>query len=156
MFDGICILIALYLYIKVWRDEQRIAFTVLCFFIISDVTYHYLFKDFRGANNWLIYQLYSAINIIIIYKLRQLNAHLFIIGLIVANTLINILTSFYFISHSISSIVYSAYPYFAGAISILCLIYLRMLGNGARYLNSNVNNKSAVGFLFRRSSGSLF
>lgn len=156
MFDGICILIALYLYTKVWRNYQSIAFTVLCFFVVSDVTYNYLFKDFRGSNNWLIYQLYSAINIAVIYKLRQLNAHLFIIGLIVSNTLVNVVTSFYFISQAVSPSVYNLYPYFAGAISILCLIYLRMLGNGVRYLNSNINNQGAVSVLFRRSNGGLF
>lgn len=150
MFDGICILIALYLYSKVSRAEKSIAFTVLCFFVVSDVVYNYLFKEFRSDNHWVIYWLYSAVNLGVIYNLKRTGAHLVIMALIAANVLLNIVVSFYFISKSIPYWVYNLYPYPAGFIMVSCLIYLWMLQNGARRIDSLANNQSALGVFFRR------
>jgi hypothetical protein len=150
MFDGLCILASLYLYTKVWNDDKSTAFTMLCFFVVSDVAYHYLFKEFRVNNNWAIYWIYNAINLGVMWNLKKSGAHLIALALISINVLLNIVVSFYFISNSIGYSVYNIYPYLAGIIMILCLLYMWGLGHGAKRVDSLNNRSGAVGALFRR------
>jgi len=152
MFDGICILVALLLCSYVQNQERKIAFIVLSFFVISDVAYNYFFEEFRANNNWFIYQMYNVIDVIVIYGLKRLNAHLFIIGLIALNVLINIVVSFYFISDLIPRSFYDYYKFAAGTVAILSLCYLWMIGYGSKYINSLGNSKNVVSVLFRRFS----
>jgi hypothetical protein len=151
MFDGLCILMALYLFSNTRERFKSIAFLVLCFFVVPDVAYHYLFLEFRAANNWVIYQIYNLINVVLIYKLYKNNAHLIIIGLLAANVLLNIVVSHYFISDLVSKIVYNSYPYIAGSIMLACLSYMWVLTNGNRTLERFNNHTGLIGVLFRTS-----
>ena len=90
MFDGICILIALFLFYKVESAYRDAAFLVLTWFVVSDVIYHYFLLDFRNANNWVIYQFYNAINVAILYKLKPLVKAPFILLFLGANVMLNI------------------------------------------------------------------
>lgn len=150
MFDGLCILVALYLYTKAWNDDKSTAFSMLCFFVVSDVAYHYLFKDFRAENNWAIYWIYNVINLGVMWNLKKSGAHLISLVLISINVLLNIVVSFYFISNSIGYSVYNIYPYLAGIIMILCLLYMWGLGHGARRIDSHNHHSGVIGALFRR------
>lgn len=143
MFDGICILLVLFLFHKVEEGYRDIAFFVLCFFILSDVIYHYFFLDFRAANNWVIYLLYSAVNVWVIYKLGKLMSPLFIIRVLKANVLLNIAISLWFISTTDDKMIYNVYPYLAGILMVLALSFLWMVSYGCRLLVSKAHNRSA-------------
>ncbi len=143
MFDGICILIALFLFYKVEEGYRDIAFFVLCFFIVSDVIYHYFFLDLRNANNWLIYQFYNVVNIWIIYKLGKIMSPQFIIRVLKANVLLNIVISLWFISTTDGKMIYNVYPYLAGVFMVLALSFLWMVSYGVRLLASKSHNRSA-------------
>jgi hypothetical protein len=156
MFDGVCILIALYLFSKCRERFKSIAFLVLCFFVVPDVVYHYFLLDFRAENNWVIYQLYNIINVALIYKLYKSNAHLIIIALLAINVLLNIVASHYFISDLIPKIVYNSYSYIAGGIMLACLGYMRVLTNGNRTLERFNNHSGLIGVLFRTSDRLVF
>ena len=151
MFDGICILLALFLYYKVEEGYRDIAFFVLCFFMISDAMYHYFFIDIRSGegNGWIIYQLYNIINVLIIWKIRHLSGSLFIRLVLTANVLLNIVVSYFFISNSITKMVYNVYPYPAGFLMLLCLFYLWMVGYGIRLSDSKDNNSAFINSLLR-------
>ena len=142
MFDGICILLALFLYSKAEEGYRNIAFFALCWFIVSDVIYHYFFLDIRAANNWLIYLIYSAVNVWIIYKLSKLRAALFINRVLKANVLLNIVASLWFLSSTDDKMIYNVYPYPAGLFMILVLSYLWMVSYGTRILASQNNNRN--------------
>jgi len=151
MFDGLCILLALFLFYKAEKGYRDIAFFVLCFFVVSDVFYHYFFLDLRDApgNGWIIFQFYNAINVAIIWKLWKLMSPLFIRRVLATNVLLNIVVSYYFISDSVSDLVYTMYEYPAGFLMILCLFFLWMISYGIRLGNSKVNHTGVVCSLLR-------
>jgi len=142
MFDGLCILLAMFLFYKVEEGYRDIAFFVLCFFVVSDIIYHYFFLEFRADNNWFIYQLYSAVNIWIIYKLSKIMSPLFITRILKVNVLLNIVVSLWFLSTTDDKIIYNVYPYLAGILMVLALSFLWMVSYGARLLVSKGNNRS--------------
>jgi hypothetical protein len=147
--DGAILLAAFYLYVKATLDYKNIALVVFLWLLVSDVTYNYFFLEFRAQNNWVIYQLYNLINTAVILFLAKNKSHLVILGLIVANVLLNIVVSYYFIANSVSHMVYNLYPYVATAIAISALAYLWMLGNGVRFLDSDDNNRGYIANLLR-------
>jgi len=146
MFDGLCILIAMFLFYKVEEGYRDITFFVLCFFVVSDVFFQYFFLDIRSAkgNGWIIYQLYNAINIAIMIKIKPMAGSLFIKRVLLANVLLNIVVSYYFISNLVPKLVYTIYPYPAGFLMLLCLFYLWMVGYGIRLCNSKVNHTGLI------------
>jgi len=97
MFDGICILLSMFLFYKAEEGYRDIAFFVLCFFVVSDVVFHYFLLDIRYAagNGWIIFLLYNTINVAIIWKLWKLMSPLFIRRVLVANVLLNIVVSYH-------------------------------------------------------------
>ena len=147
--DGLILLAAFYLYLKATLNYKNIALVVFLWLLVSDVTYNYFFLEFRAANNWVIYQLYNTINITVMYFLAYNKSHLVIIGLIIANVLLNIVVSYYFIGNSVPYWVYNLYPYVANAIAILSLCYLWMLGNGVKRLDSDNNHRGYIANLLR-------
>lgn len=141
MFDGICILTALFLFYKVEFAYRDVAFLVLCWFVVSDVIYHYLLLDFRNANNWVIYQFYNVINVVIFYKLKPLVSAPFILLVLGLNVLLNIVVSFWFISTTDDKMIYDSYPYPAGILMLLALSYMWCLGYGIRRVEFYRNNR---------------
>lgn len=156
MFDGICILIALFLFYKVEEGYRDIAFFVLCFFVVSDITYHYFFLDFRSANNWVIYLLYNIINVSIMVKIHKMMSPLFILLVLGVNVLLNIVASYFFISNLVPELVYTIYPYPAGLLMLLSLFYLWMVGYGIRLSNSKANNTGFISSLLRVCLGRYY
>lgn len=151
MFDALCIILALFLYRGVRESYRNIAFVVLCWFVISDLVFHYLFLEFRADNDWAIYQLYNLVNVVVLYKLVKFNAFSFLIASIGANVLLNIVASAYFISNSISTELLQSYTYPAGAIMLVNIMYLWIMGNGTRPRDFQTNNRDSVlYFLFVR------
>ena len=153
MFDGICILISLLLFSKARVEYRDVSFLVLCFFVITEACYQHFFLEFRAANNWFIYLLYSLIYIPIIHKLKKSNAHLVIIDAIRVNVLLNIVVSFYFIGDTVPKLIYDVYPYLAGLIMIICLIYQWMWSYGTRFIDSFSNNKNIITRILRLRYG---
>ena len=151
--DGILILICLYLTFKTDIEYRAIAFAVLAYLVISDVTYNYLFIEIRQSNNWLIYTLYNLINLFTLYNLEKFRAHLVIRYLIFANILLNVAVSFYFTTESIGESVYNMYPYLASCIAIMCVMYVGILSVGIKYLGSNFNNRSRIASHLLRRRG---
>jgi len=149
IFDGLCILIAMFLFYKVEEGYRDIAFFVLCFFVVSDAVAHHFFMEFRGANNWFIYQLYNIVIVAIMWKIRNMRSAMLILLVLTANILLNIVVSYYFISNSIAKIVYTIYPYPAGFLMLLCLFYLWMVGYGIRLSDSKINNSAFINSLLR-------
>jgi len=151
MFDGLCILLALFLFYKAEEGYRDIAFFVLCFFVVSNVVYRYFFLDFRGikGNGWFIYQLYNCVNVAIMWKLWKMKSALFIRRVLLANVLLNIVVSYYFISNMLPKLVYTIYPYPAGLLMLLCLFYLWMVGYGIRLCDNKVNHTGIICFLLR-------
>jgi len=152
MFDLVCILLAFYLYRRVWRDDESIAFWMLCFFAISEIVYSRFALEFRAENNWAIYWIYNGINLFVMYKLKVCAAHLVSLVFIGLNILLNIVASFYFISNIVPEAVYNYYPYPAGFIMVACLTYLWALGHGARRIDSLDDNSGFISTFFRRGS----
>lgn len=152
-FDGVCILIALlWLYPSAINEFKSVSFTLLCFFVVSEVVYQRFFLDVRNENNWIIYLVYNVINLAILFRLHYLKSHLVIIVVITANLLLNIVVSYYF-KHTLVSIdVYNAYPYVAGLLMISCLAYMwGLTNNGIGLLRRYANYRGIVGILFRSS-----
>jgi len=147
--DGVFILLAFYLYQKATLDYKNIALVVFLWFLVSDVVYHHAFLGFRAENNWAIYQFYNMINIAVILFLANNKSHMVIIVLIIANILLNIVASYYFISDLMPISVYNSYPYFAKTIAFLALIYMWMLGHGVKFLDSDDHNRSYLINLLR-------
>jgi len=158
MFDGICILLALFLYSKAEEGYRNIAFFVLCWFVVSDAVYHYFFLDIRGeeGNGWIIYQLYNLINVLIILKIRKLMSPLFIIAVLTVNVLLNIVASFYFISNLLPESVYNVYPYVAGFIMLLSLFYLWTVSYGIRLADSKGSNTNIISAILRLCIGKRY
>ncbi len=149
IFDGVCILLALFLYHKTEEGYRNIAFFVLCFFVVSDSVAHHFFLEFRGANNWVIYQLYNLVIIAIGLKIYKMVSALFMLLIFTANVLLNIVVSYYFISNSVPKVVYTIYPYPAGFLMVLSLFYLWMVGYGIRLSNSKSNYSEFINTLLR-------
>lgn len=151
MFESICILTALYLYANS-AEYRDISFSVLCFFVISDVVFNYILLDFRAENNWLIYQFYNVINIFIVLSLAKNKAHLVILGVIIANILLNIVVSLYFIS-SWGRWVYDMYKYVAGFLMVLALCYMWVISYGIRFLDRPNCHRNLFDMVFRLRYG---
>ena len=151
MFDGICILIALFLFNKTEEGYRNIAFFVMCWFVVSDAVAHHFFLDIRSAkgNGWIIYQLYNCVNVWIIYKIWKMMSPLFMLLILGVNVLLNIVVSYYFISNMVHKMIYTIYPYPAGFIMVLCLFYLWMVGYGIRLSNSKSNYSAFIDPLLR-------
>jgi len=151
MFDGICILLALFLYYKVEEGYRDIAFFVLCFFVVSNVVYRYFFLEFRAieGNRWFIYQLYNCVNVAVIWKLWRLKEAIFVRRVLLVNVLLNIAVSYYFISNMVHKLIYTIYPYPAAILMLLCLFYLWMVGYGIRMGNNKVNHTGFICTLLR-------
>ena len=148
----------MFLFYKVEEGYRDIAFFVLCFFVVSDAVAHHFFLDIRSAkgNGWIIFVLYNIINVSIIWKLWVLKSPLFIRHVLVANVALNIVVSYYFISNSVSKLVYTLYEYPAAILMALCLFFLWMAGYGNRLCNSKINNAGVLCTLRRyclRSGG---
>ncbi len=75
-FDGFALIVAVFLVYGVREEFRRIAITVLAFFVVSDAFYHYFLFDLREANNWLIYWIYNGVNVLVLYNLKRLRAHI--------------------------------------------------------------------------------
>jgi len=142
MADGIIILFALYFYSQAGIEFKKIAFTVLLYFVVSDVTYHYFFLEFRLQNKWPLYLMYNVINVTILFRLDYLKSHNAIKMLISLNILLNIVQAFYFITTTDSHFVYNMYKYIAIPIAILALIYMGLLRDGAKYLSIKSYNNA--------------
>lgn len=142
MFDGICILLALFLYSKAQEGYRDIAFFTMCWFAVSDIVAHHFFLDFRSANNWVIYLLYSAVNVWVIYKLNGLPESAFVVKLLRANVLLNIVASAWFLSSTDSEMIYNIYSYLAGIIMVLVLSYLWMVSYGVGILASKNGDRN--------------
>lgn len=159
MFDGVCILMSLFLFYNTPYQSRKLAFSVLFYFIVSDVIYHYFLIDFRQANNWVIYWLYNLVNIFVLVRSYIIKAHYLIFILMGLNVLLNVITSMWFVSDIISDVIYNSYSYSAGAIMIVCLFYMWTLANGNKLFDGENNNSDFINFLFRRggrnSSGGL-
>lgn len=153
MFDGLCILLALFLFYKAEKGYRNIAFFLLCWFIVSDVVYHYFFTDFRADNNWFIYQLYSTVNLFILYKLKPLVPTIFILVVISANVFFNIIISLWFISTTDDKMIYNMYPYPAGIVMLLVLSYMWAMGYGIRRVEFYRNNRSLIYSFLRLALG---
>ena len=84
IYDGLCILLAMFLFYKVEEGYRDIAFFVLCFFVVSDVFYHYFFLDIRNApgNGWIIFLIYNIINVSIIMKIKNMASSTVISGVL--------------------------------------------------------------------------
>jgi len=158
MFDGICILLALFLFYKAEEGYRDIAFFVLCWFVVSDAIYYYLLWDIRGVdgNGWIIFQLYNLLNVSIILKIRKLMSPLFITSLLTANVLLNIVASFYFISNLLPESVYNIYPYAAGFIMLLSLFYLWTVSYGVRLGDSKSSNTNIISAILRLCLGKRY
>lgn len=152
-FDGVCVLIALYLFSKAKPSMRSISFTMLCFFVVSEIIYQRFFLDFRTVNNWVIYWIYNAVSASCMWKFYQLKAHFLVFILMGLNIIVSSVASLWFVNEIIPKIVYNYYPYPAGAIMVLCLVYMWMLTNGNRFLDSKANNSSSIRFLFWRGRG---
>jgi len=144
MADGIIILFALYFYSQAAIEFKKIAFTVLLYFVISDITYHYFFLEFRLANKWPLYLMYNLINIGILFRLDYLKSHNVIKMLISLNILLNIVQAFYFITTTDSNFVYNMYKYLAVPIAICASIYMGLLRDGAKYLSIKTYNNGYI------------
>jgi len=155
-FDGFALITAVFLVYGVNTEFKRIAVTVLAFFVVSDAFYHYFLFELRAANHWLIYWIYNTINILVLWNLKRLGAHMVITGLIAANVLLNIVVSFYFISKSMPEWVYNGYFIPADVIALLILAYLWMIGYGNRFLSNKINNRSFINRLFNVRHGVRF
>jgi len=154
MFDGLCILAALTLFWLACEVYRNIAFLVLCFFVVSEVTHTNFFLTFRSANPWFIYQLYSLINVIIIYRLYKAKAHISIVGLITLNVLLNIVVSYYLISDVLPKAIFILYPDIAGIIAVLCLVYMGAITRyGNRYLDYKNHSDHLFGRILRTCDG---
>jgi len=156
MFDGLAILLALFLYHKAESGYRNIAFFVLCFFIVSDVIAHHFFFDLRESNHWLIYQLYNTVNAFVIWKLKKLGVSLFILAILTVNVLLNIVVSMWFVSNLIPDAVYNTYPYTAGFLMALCLFYLWMVSYGIRLGDKQGNNSNFIGSILRVWLGNMY
>jgi len=156
MTDGIIIVIALILFSQAKKEYRKIAFTVLFFYVLSDVLYHYFFLDFRKANNWALYIFYNIINASILLKLDYLKSHNAIKLLIVANIMLNIPMSLYFVTNEQFKYMYNVYYYPALVIAILCLIYMGLISELGNYIKSRSifidNSNPFVAFLCRRTN----
>lgn len=156
IFDGLCILTAMFLFYKVEEGYRDIAFFVLCFFVISDAVAHHFFMDIRNANNWIIYQLYNFVIILIMWRIWNMVSALFILYVLGANVLLNIVVSYYFISNMVPKLIYTIYPYPAGFLMLLCLFYLWMVSYGIRLSNSKVNHTGIIDPLLRLCLGRYY
>lgn len=155
-FDGFALITAVFLVYGVNTEFKRIAVTVLAFFVVSDAFYHYFLFNLREANHWLIYWIYNTVNILVLWNLRRLGAHVVISGLVSTNILLNIVVSFYFISNFIPEWVYNGYFIPADVIALLILAYLWMIGYGNRLLSSKINNRNFINRLFSFRHGLHF
>jgi len=149
ILDGFFLLMAFYLYLKAKDEYKNIALVVFCWFFISDVMAHHFFLELRAANNWLIYLIYNFIIGGCWLFLCKFKSHLVIFLLLTTNVLLSIVASFYFIGNLVPKSVYNMYPYAANTIAGLVLIYLWMLGNGVRRLDSDDNNRGYIANLLR-------
>lgn len=158
IFDGLCILLALFLYYKVEEGYRDIAFFVLCFFVVSDVVAHHFFMGLRTAkgNGWIIYQLYNFVIVAIMWKIWNMMSALFILFVLGVNVLLNIVVSYYFISNAIPKLLYTIYPYPAGFLMLLCLFFLWMVGYGIRLSNSKSNHTGIIDPLLRVCLGRYY
>lgn len=126
-FDVACVLLSLAIACYSDNKNRRICWTLYWWFLISHAVYTNLLLDLRAEHNWLIYQMYNAINILSIYCLKSLNAHIGIILLMAVNILLNCFVSIYFAYDFVEIIVYNMYVYPASAIMISVLIYMIMV-----------------------------
>jgi len=158
MFDGICILLALFLYHKAETGYRNIAFFVLCFFVVSDVVYNYFLLDLRyqPGHGWIIFMLYSFVNCWIIYKLWRLSSPISIRCVLATNVLLNIVASNYFTSNTIPDLVYTMYEYPAGLLMISCLIFLWMVSYGIRLGDKQGNNSNFISAVLRVCLGDVY
>ena len=147
MFDFACILIALFIYYKTDNKNNNISFVLMSWFVISDLSYTYLFTEFRQLEHWLIYQIYNSINSITIYLLAKLNAHVFILIVLAMNILLNVTCSMYFVYQFIPESVYNAYYYGAVTITIWVLIYMIIIQRKAAVFGGNSSHSSIINVL---------
>lgn len=147
--DGTLMLTAFYLYNKTPPVYEKISLAVFLWFFISDIVAHHFLLDLRSSNHWVIYQLYNLINVAVMYFLFKNKSHVSILAILVANVLLNIIASLYFVGSTIPIEVYNIYPYLAGVCMILAILYMWALSNGNNIANGNDNNRRISGPIHR-------
>ncbi len=150
MFDIACIVVALLIVCTNNNKNRQICCTLLAWFVISELTYTNLLLDIRVEHNWLIYQIYNVINVLTIFQLKNLNAHIGIISLMAVNILLNCFVSTYFAYDFIGVIVYNMYVYPASAIMISVLIYMIMVTIRGGFGCSRGNKSSIINIICLR------
>jgi len=148
MFDRLAIIAAFLLMLTSHKRYRNIAFVLFLWLLISELAYVNIFLEFRSNNSWAIYQIYNLINCATISLLKTLNSHMLPICLLAMNVLLNIAISFYFISDNIPIVVYNSYSYIAGMITLLALLYMRMLRYDNRLKRRENDNSNIINLLF--------
>ena len=142
MFDFTCIILALIINANAKNNYKNIVYLLLCWFVVSDICYHYLILDYRDSHNSVIFQIYNTINVLTLYCLKKFNAHIISMLLIALNILLNVTVSLYYVYDFIPVIVYNLYKYPAGLISILVLIYMALLTKKGANVGCRSNSES--------------
>jgi len=143
MFTYICTIIAVTLAAMSVKEYLPVAITIAAAFILEKFAYNYLFLEIRADNGWLIYLIYSTIQLMVMALLLILKSHFVIAGLIFMNLGYNLLTaSSYFYSFNVN--FYQAYQYFVGTIMVFELIYLGLLN---RYVYSRKHRRNNTAYL---------